>query len=46
MTEEKDNWGMIGDPYGVLKIHELKSPTSGPYNKELKKNQFFTTVQY
>ena len=45
MTKEKENWGVIGDPYRVLKIHELKSPYVGPYNKKLK-NQFFTTVQY
>ena len=44
LTLEKDNWGVIEDPYGVLKIHELKSPTSGPYNKKIK-NQFFITVQ-
>ena len=32
-TPEKDNWGVTGDSYGVLKIHELKSPPSEPYNK-------------
>ena len=32
----KDNWGVIGDPYGVLKIHELKSPTLEPCKKNSK----------
>ena len=36
---------MIGDPYGIPKIHELKSPYVGPYNKKLK-NQFVITVHY
>ena len=45
MTKEKDNWGVIGEPYGFLKIHKLKSPTLESYNKKFK-NQFFTTVQY